>query len=71
MCVALPGRVIEVKEDSAIVDFNGSRVDAATGLIDVKEGDMVLVHAGCIIQIVSQSEADELSELFEELGEWA
>ncbi len=68
MCVALPGVVTEVFEDTAMVDFSGSKVEAASGLIDVSVGDRVLVHAGCILQIVSQSEAEEMQRLFTELG---
>ncbi|MBR1741655.1 MAG: HypC/HybG/HupF family hydrogenase formation chaperone [Lachnospiraceae bacterium] len=69
MCVALPGVVLEVKDTEAVVDFSGNRVNARTGLVDVKEGDRVLVHAGCILQTVSQSEAEELESLFSELSE--
>ncbi|MCR4587040.1 MAG: HypC/HybG/HupF family hydrogenase formation chaperone [Lachnospiraceae bacterium] len=68
MCVALPGKVTELIDDKyASVDFNGNIVKAATGLVEVKPGDRVLVHAGCIIQTVSQDEADELEDLFKEL----
>ncbi len=68
MCVALPGTVLEVNGDTAVVDFSGNKVNAAAGLIKVKEGDRVLVHAGCILQIVSQSEADEIEELLAEMS---
>ncbi len=69
MCVALPGKVTEILDPQfANVDFNGNIVKAATGLVDVKVGDRVLVHAGCIIQTVSKEEADELEDLFKELG---
>ena len=69
MCVALPGIVKKVANDkkTAEVDFSGNIVHAAAGLIDVNEGDHVLVHAGCIIEKVKASEAEELRELFEEL----
>ena len=67
MCVALPGVVTEIKDKTAVVDFSGNKVKAAAGLLPVKEGDRVLVHAGCILQIVSQSEAEELEELLREL----
>ena len=70
MCVALPGRVISVdhKSRQAQVDFNGSQVTARAGLVAVNPGDRVLVHAGCILQKVSDQEADELAALMEELG---
>lgn len=63
MCVALPGRVLSVKENKAVVDFSGNQVDAYIGLVQVKPGDYVLVHAGCVIQTVKQQEAEEILEL--------
>ena len=69
MCVALPGTVIEVKEKTAIVDFSGNKVEARGGLVEVKPGDRVLVHAGCILQVVTASEAEELEQLFAEMEE--
>lgn len=70
MCVAMPGRVIYVssEENTAQVDFNGNHVTARTGLVPVSVGDQVLVHAGCILQKVSSTQAEELNELFKELG---
>lgn len=69
MCVALPGKVIEIKERDAVVDFNGNQVTARAGLVDVKVGDYVLVHAGCVIQKVTQQEMEELKSLKEQMGE--
>lgn len=63
MCVALPGKVIEVNEKDAVVDFNGNQVSARTGLVDIKVGDYVLVHAGCIIQKVSKQDMEDLENL--------
>ena len=69
MCVALPGKVIEVNEKDAVVDFNGNQVTARAGLVDVKVGDYVLVHAGCVIQKVTQQDMEELRNLKEQMGE--
>ena len=63
MCVALPGKVIEIKERDAVVDFSGNQVTARAGLVDVKVGDYVLVHAGCVIQKVSQQDMEDLKNL--------
>ena len=65
MCVALPGKVIEIKERDAVVDFNGNQVTARAGLVDVKVGDYVLVHAGCVIQKVTQQDMEDLENLNE------
>jgi hydrogenase expression/formation protein HypC len=67
MCVALPGKVIEMNGRIATVDFNGNIVKADSGLVDVSVGDNVLVHAGCVIQKMDQSMMDEMKELFDEI----
>ena len=69
MCVAMPGKVIEVYEKDALVDFSGNSVRAIAGLVPVAVGDYVLVHAGCILQRLSAGEAQDLMDLFEELEE--
>lgn len=67
MCVALPGKVISVNEKEAVVDFNGNLVNARAGLVEVIPGDYVLVHAGCILQKVSKTEANDLNDLMKEV----
>lgn len=69
MCVAAPGKVIKINGDTAVIDYNGNKVNANIGIIDVKVGDYALVHAGLIIQILPQDEAKNMLELFEEIGE--
>ena len=68
MCVALPGKIIEIKDRDAVVDFNGNQVTARAGLVDVKVGDYVLVHAGCVIQKVTQQDMEELRNLKEQMA---
>ena len=71
MCVAAPGKVIEIKDNIATVDYNGNVTKANAGVVNVTVGDYVLVHAGLIIQKISKSEAKEMEELFgmlEEMG---
>lgn len=69
MCVAAPGKVIEINGDTAVIDYNGNKVNANKGIINTKIGDYVLVHAGLIIQALPEDEAKSMLELFEELGE--
>jgi hydrogenase expression/formation protein HypC len=69
MCVALPGKVIEVTGTVAVVDFNGNKVRAEAGLVEVKPGDYALVHAGLIIQVLDDREAKNMLDLFAELEE--
>ena len=67
MCVAIPGKVIKLDGTKATVDFSGNIVNAEAGLVNVKVGDKVLVHAGCIIQTMDDKLADEMEELFREI----
>lgn len=67
MCVAIPGKVIEITENTAKVDFNGNVVNVSTGLIEPEVGQYVLVHAGCAIEVMEQEKAQELLELFADL----
>ncbi len=69
MCVAAPGKVIEINGDTAVIDYNGNKVNANKGIVDIKIGDYVLVHAGLIIQVLPENEAKNMLELFEELSE--
>ena len=67
MCVAIPGKVIGLDGTRATVDFSGNIVTAEAGLVNVKIGDRVLVHAGCIIQTMDEDMANEMEELFNEI----
>lgn len=69
MCVALPGKVIELNGRDAVVDFSGNQVTARAGLVDVNVGDFVLVHAGCVIQKVTKEQMEEIENLNELMGE--
>lgn len=67
MCVAAPGIVEKIEGQIATVNYEGNIVKAHAGIIDVRPGDYVLVHAGMIIQTLKKKEAEELKDLFEEL----
>lgn len=67
MCIAVPGKVIEINESTAKVDFSGNKVDVNIGLVKPKVGQYVLVHAGCAIEVMDKEKAEELIEIFSEL----
>ncbi len=69
MCIAIPGRVVEVDYPFAIVDFKGTKRKVRVDLLeDLKEGDWVLVHVGIAIQKVDEEEARKTVELLEQIG---
>lgn len=68
MCLAKPGRIIELKNDKATVSYGGAKIAAVTTLTPkAKEGDYVLVHAGFTIEILEESDALKTLECFEEM----
>lgn len=67
MCVAVPGKVIKIDGSIAEVDFQGNIVRAQAGLVSVKPGDRVLVHAGCILQKMTEQDSKMLEDLFAEV----
>lgn len=69
MCVALPGIIEKIEDSIATVNFAGNIVRAHTGVVKVKVGDYVLVHAGLVIQKLDKEEADNMRELFEAIKE--
>lgn len=69
MCIAIPGRVLSIDGQRAEVDFRGNTVSVNIGIVEPKVDDYVLVHAGCAIEVMNKSRAQELIEIFDELEE--
>jgi len=70
MCLAIPAKVISVKEDKARVDFGeGVLTEVNVTLVNARAGDYVLVHAGYAIQVLDEKEAQETIRLWNEILE--
>ena len=69
MCVAYPGKVIGIKDGTAEVDFDGNIANVRIGLVDVRVGDYVLVHAGMAIEAMDEEKARGVFEVWEQMGE--
>jgi hydrogenase expression/formation protein HypC len=68
MCLAIPGKVVNVKETNAQVDFGeGVLRDVNVTLVNAQVGDYVLVHAGYAIQVLDEKEALETLNLWNEI----
>ena len=69
MCLAVPGRIIEIDGTKARVDFGGVTREADLTLVPEAEVESyVLVHAGFAIQLLNEAEAEETLNLFRELA---
>lgn len=68
MCLAIPAKVITIKEDKANVDFGeGVLREINITLVKVNVGDYVLVHAGYAIQVLDEKEALETLSVWNEI----
>ncbi len=67
MCLAIPGKIRSITDETAQVDYGGVCKTASLRFFPrARLGDRVLVHAGFVIQILDEDAGDELMEL---LGE--
>lgn len=75
MCLAVPGKVIEVLGDdpllrSARVSFAGVvKLVSLSCAPEAKLGDYVLVHVGVAISVVDEKEAEETFRYLQQMGE--
>jgi hydrogenase expression/formation protein HypC len=70
MCLAIPAKVVSVRQEKAKVDFGeGVLREVNVTLVKAKVGDYVLVHAGYAIQILDEKEAQETIRLWNEILE--
>ena len=63
MCLAVPGRVESIEEDSAIVDHGGIKKEVNISFVECSVGDYVLVHSGFAIEVVDKDRAEEFYKL--------
>lgn len=77
MCLAIPGQILEVVDESnrlAKVDVAGVRRSVNIGLLDAEGegaqvGDWVLIHVGFAISKVDEEEAIATRRMLEGMGE--
>jgi hydrogenase expression/formation protein HypC len=74
MCLAIPGKVLEI--NTAVspvmgkVSFGGIKKEVCLELVpDVKIGIYVIVHAGFAISMMDEEEAQETLNLIEQMNE--
>lgn len=69
MCVAAPGKIIEINKGRAKIEYSSNITQADIGIVDAKVGDWVLVHAGLVIQVLPENESEYMTDLFRDLEE--
>lgn len=69
MCLAIPARVVELRDqDQAVVDLGGIRKEISLALVEgVQLGDYVIVHVGYALGLIDPEEAQRTLDIFNEL----
>ncbi|HQH12458.1 MAG TPA: HypC/HybG/HupF family hydrogenase formation chaperone [Candidatus Sumerlaeota bacterium] len=74
MCLAVPMKIVELKDMEAIVELGGVRRSVSLTLLTedtLQVGDYVIVHAGFAIQKLDDDDARERLILLKEMPELA
>jgi hydrogenase expression/formation protein HypC len=71
MCLAIPSKVVAIKDKMGTIDVSGVRREVSLLLLpeEVTLGDFVLVHAGFAIQRIDPEAAEEAMKLIQEIAE--
>ena len=74
MCLAIPGKIIEIVDPEnhiAKVEVGGVRRNINIGMLDdTRIGDYVLIHVGFAMSKIDEKEAEETLRLLEDLGSY-
>ena len=71
MCLAIPAKVLEVREEGkkALVEQPNVRREVFVALEDLKEGEFVLLQQGFVVERISEKEAKEAWKAWNESRE--
>ena len=64
MCLAIPGKIVNINGDMGDVDFGGVTRQANLSMVDANVGDWAVVHAGFAIEVMDEDEAQETLKLW-------
>jgi len=67
MCLGIPGQIISIEGQSAIVDFWGSRKSIRLDILEerVQLGDYVIEHEGVAVRRIPPMDVDDTLALYE------
>jgi len=69
MCLAIPARIVDIKDGMGTIDMDGTKRQVSLLLLsDASVGDYVIVHAGFAIHKIDETEAMESLKLLREMA---
>ena len=66
MCLAIPGRIVKISGEDAVVDYGAERREAKMISKDFKIGDYVIVQARTVMLKVPAEQAREALKLIKD-----
>jgi hydrogenase expression/formation protein HypC len=76
MCLGVPGKVVEIMEESPLgmtmakVSFGGIVKETCLAYVpEAQMGDYVIVHAGFALSVIDEEEAMEVFEMLRQMEE--
>jgi len=70
MCLSIPAKILEIKNNKAIADFQGKKQEVGTNLVkDIQIGDYAIISNGFIIKKISAQEAEEIFKVINPVRE--
>lgn len=75
MCLAIPGKIIEIYEDNGLqmgkMDFGGVTREVCLAYVpEAKLGDYAIIHVGFALSILSEVEAQETIDLLQQISDF-
>ncbi len=70
MCLAIPGKIVSINGNTALVDFDGIQQEVIVALVlNPEVGKYVIIHAGYAIEQMEEKDALEAIEQWKEISE--
>ena len=70
MCLAIPGKIVSIDGNTAVVDFDGIKQEVIIALVlNPEVGKYVIIHAGYAIEQMEEKDAMEAIEQWKEIAE--
>lgn len=60
VCIAIPGKVLSLENEEALVDFQGVKKSVKTDILKPQKGTWVLVYSGQVMETISEKRAREI-----------
>jgi len=69
MCLTIPKKVLQIKENSVVVENAGGDRQELKTLVELSVGDFVISQQGVIIEKIDQEEAKEILQYMTKKGD--